>query len=114
MKAESILLNYIRDCILRIGDYLHGEYTLLESSPMVQAAVLRELQTMAETTMRLADESRERHNDVPWAEIRDFRNILVHGYLGVDMEVVRGIVVDDLPGLLRAVESLLRDREESA
>jgi uncharacterized protein with HEPN domain len=38
--------------------------------------------------------------EVPWTQVRGFRNVLVHQYLGVDIEFVWSIVVDDLPVLM--------------
>jgi uncharacterized protein with HEPN domain len=53
-----------------------------------QSAVLRELQTLSESTQKLSDEFKEKHPEVPWQNIAGFRNILVHGYLGIKMDRV--------------------------
>jgi len=47
---------------------------------------MRNLQTMAESTQRLSDAAKEAHPEVDWYKISGFRNVLVHGYLGVDLE----------------------------
>jgi len=43
------------------------------------------------------------------AQVRAFRNVLVHQYLGIDLEFIRSIVVDDLPALKQNTAQL-RDR----
>jgi uncharacterized protein with HEPN domain len=54
---------------------------------------------MAESSQRLSDASKARAPEVPWRAISGFRNIIVHDYLGVDLDVVWQVVAVDLPGL---------------
>jgi uncharacterized protein with HEPN domain len=64
-----------------------------------QDAVLRNLQVLAESTQRLSNGLKARHSEVPWRTIAAFRNVLVHGYLGVNLERVWQILHEDLPPL---------------
>jgi uncharacterized protein with HEPN domain len=45
---------------------------------------------------------------VEWRKIADFRNRLVHDYLGVDLEIVWHVIEEDLPELKRAIVEILR------
>jgi len=47
----------------------------------------------------LPDEITGAHPEIVWPQIRDFRNILVHQYFGVDIDVVRDVVDTHLPPL---------------
>ena len=49
---------------------------------MVQDAILRRLQTLAESTQRLSEDLQEKMPTIDWRSISGFRNILVHDYLG--------------------------------
>jgi uncharacterized protein with HEPN domain len=69
---------------------------------MRQSAALYELQTLAEA-QRLSDDLRTRHPELPWRDIAAFRNRIVHGYLGVSMDVVWDIIEGDLPPIRAAV-----------
>jgi uncharacterized protein with HEPN domain len=51
--------------------------------------------------------SKARELSIPWRDIAGFRNVLVHGYLSLDIEIVWRIVEGDLPPLR---EALLRMR----
>ena len=73
-------------------------------SILIQDAVLRNLQVLAESTQQLTDEFKEAHPDVEWYKIAGLRNILVHDYLGIDIETVWNIVERKLPELRQVIE----------
>ena len=62
---------------------------------------------MSESTTRLSDELQDKYPEVEWFKIRGFRNVLVHDYLGVDLNMVCNIVENDLPKLKAAVRKML-------
>ena len=74
---------------------------------LVQDAVLRNLQTMAESSKRLSEDFKSKHQEVDWRRMAGFRNILVHDYLGVDIQLVWRIVERELPALEQAVRTML-------
>jgi hypothetical protein len=56
-------------------------------------AALRNLQTLSEATQQLTDALKAEQPDVPWREISEFRNFLVHNYLGdIDPDTVAAVV----------------------
>ena len=68
----------------------------------VQDAVVRNLQTLAESSQRLSGEVKRTEPQIPWRELSGFRNVIMHGYLGVDLGAVWLVVEKDLPGLSEA------------
>jgi len=65
---------------------------------------------MTESVQRLPEEMKAARPDIEWRRIAAFRNVLVHDYLGVDLERVWEIVQSDVPRLKQVVEALLADR----
>lgn len=55
---------------------------------MIRSAVIRELQIIGEAVSKLSRELKQRHAAIPWSEIVGFRNVVVHEYFGVDLEIV--------------------------
>ena len=47
-----------------------------------------------------------REPGVPWRDLAGFRNILVHGYLGIDLQAVWLVVEQDLPILSAALDRM--------
>lgn len=111
MKDDTLYLIHINECIGRIASYTgeESEERFLAST-LIQDAVLRNLQTMAEATQRLSVELQIAHPEIEWRKIAGFRNVLVHDYLGVDLERVWLIIEQSLPALKRAVIEILKER----
>jgi len=108
MKDDTVYLRHILECIRRIEENVAGGRERFLSSHTLQDAVLRNLQTMAESSQRLSDDSKETHSEVEWLRIAAFRNVLVHDYLGIDMEQVWEITQRDVPKLKQAILAMLK------
>lgn len=107
-KDYSVYVDHRLDCIDRINEYAPAESGFRESI-LIQDAVLRNLQVLAESSQRLPDSLKERYPEVPWRSISGFRNILVHDYLGVDLDVVWSVVEMELPNLRTVLKKLQQD-----
>ena len=113
MKDDRLYLIHINERLERIEEYIgEGDKAEFLASMLVQDAVLRNLQTLAESTQRLSDRLKEAHPKVPWYQIAGFRNVLVHSYLGVDLDQVWQILERDLPGLKREIETMFKELDE--
>ena len=102
-EADQALIQHMRECLSLIAEYTAGERTRFDDSRMVQDAVLRKLQTLTESSQRLSEPIKATEPQVPWRKLAGFRNVLVHGYLGVDLLAVWSVVELDLPALTVAL-----------
>ena len=50
----------------------------------------------------MPEKIKQNHPDVEWQDIKDFRNLLIHEYFGVDLEIIWLIIQQDLPHLINA------------
>jgi len=105
VKDDELYLIHISECIGRIEAYVAGGKAAFMSSTLIQDAVLRNLQTLAESSQRLSDGFKDSHPNIPWRSLAGVRNILVHDYLGIDQEVVWSIIERDLAMLASAVQN---------
>jgi uncharacterized protein with HEPN domain len=105
-EADRVLLAHMRDCLDRIREYTDAERTRFDASRLVQDAVIRNLQTLAESSQRLSNAIKATEPQIPWRELGGFRNVIVHGYLGVDLAAVWLVVEQDLPALSAAVDRM--------
>lgn len=105
-EADRIYVAHMLECIGRIEEYVEGSEACFRGSRLVQDAVVRNLQTLSESSQRLSEELRRCEPDIPWRAISGFRNILVHDYLGLDVDVIWHVVAVDLPPLRAALVRL--------
>jgi uncharacterized protein with HEPN domain len=113
VKDDRVYLRHILRCISRIEEYVAGGAEAFSSSRLVQDAVLRNLQTMAESTQRLSSAAKSRRPEVDWAALAGLRNVLVHDYLGVDLDQIQRAILQDMPRLKVACEGILQDLQRS-
>jgi uncharacterized protein with HEPN domain len=109
VKKDGLYIAHILECIRRVEENIADGREEFFSSHTLQDAALRNLQTMCESTQRLSSDVKAKHPEVSWKGISGFRNVLVHDYLGVDLELVWEIMKRDMPPLKRAAESLAAD-----
>jgi uncharacterized protein with HEPN domain len=107
VKDDRIYLQHISDCISRIQEYTReGQQAFLRDT-RTQDAVLRNLQVLAESARRISTSFGESHPEVPWKNIAGFRNVLVHDYLGVDLQQIWNVLATDLPDLRDKIKRVL-------
>jgi uncharacterized protein with HEPN domain len=66
-------------------------------------AVCRNLESSARASRKVGADFRAAHTEIPWREMNDLRNVLIHDYEGADPDLVWAIVERDMPTLLAAV-----------
>ena len=108
MKDDRLYLVHISECIERIERFVGGGKESFMASDLIQGAVLRNLQVMAESTKRLSNSLKAKPPKAEWTGIAGLRNVLVHNYFDIDLDEVWDIVELDLPALKRQVEELLK------
>jgi uncharacterized protein with HEPN domain len=111
MKDDRVYLHHIRECIQRIEENVAGGRAPFMASHTLQDAVLRNLQTMTEATQRLSEALKATHPEIEWRRIAAFRNVLVHAYLGIDLERIWEVIERDVPPLKQTILAMLEQQE---
>ena len=115
MKDDNLYLIHIFECIERIAKYTSGGRQGFFDDAKTQDAVIRNLQTLAESTQRLSESFKKIQTDVDWRAITAFRNVAVHDYLGIDLNQIWDIVERDLPPLkIKIKECLPTESKQSS
>jgi uncharacterized protein with HEPN domain len=112
MRDPKERLRDILEAIAAIDRYRDRDRSAFEQDELLQVWFLRHLQIIGEAARRLPEEIRNLAPDIPWHKIIGMRNILVHGYFEIDLDVVWDAVQQDVPPLKLAVEALLEKLEE--
>ena len=97
MKDDAVYVQHILECIARIEQYTKAGRTEFTASTLIQDGVIRNLQTLGQSVLKLSEPFKSSHPEVDWKSIIGLRNVLVHDYLGVSVTRVWEIVERDLP-----------------
>lgn len=109
-RSIDILLGEILEAIELIRRYTEGlSYRAFEASVEKQDSVLRRLEIIGEAVKGIPDQLRSAYPDTPWSDIAGARDILIHEYFRVDLELAWEMVQDDLPPLAEEVKRMLLD-----
>lgn len=106
-ERERQRLRSIQEGIARIEEYTRADREVFLGEPIVQDAVLRRLETLADAASKLSDSLKARHAEVPWPQIYGFRNVAAHAYERLDLSRVWEVVELYLPILKAAVDEEL-------
>ena len=75
-----------------------------------QDAVLRRLEIIGEAVKHLPDKIRKNHPDVPWRQIAGMRDVIVHEYFGITLEMVWIVATEDIVDLKEEIAQILNSK----
>ncbi|MDD3487312.1 MAG: DUF86 domain-containing protein [Candidatus Moranbacteria bacterium] len=107
MKDENYL-QHIRDAIKAIDGYMDGfDYESFSQDKKTIDAVVYQLAVIGEAANNLGSDFRSKHPSIPWRNMVDMRNFVIHEYFGINPETVWSTVADDLPKLKGLIDDIL-------
>ncbi len=77
---------------------------------MIIDAVMRNLEVIGEAVSQLPEDIKSKHPEIPWRDIKDFRNIVAHRYWEINLEIIWDIVCNKLDELYERISSILKQR----
>ncbi len=69
-------------------------------------ATLRNLELIGEAATHIPEEIRKKYSEIPWRQIIATRNRIIHGYLGIDNDIIWSIITDEIPLLLITLKTI--------
>lgn len=99
MKTDLAYLRHIMDSIAKIESYATVQKEEFMTVSHWQDAIIRNLEIIGEATKQLSKPLKEQYPDIPWRNIAGLRDVLIHNYMGVDLESVWNVIENDLPSL---------------
>ncbi|MEZ5353755.1 MAG: DUF86 domain-containing protein [Bryobacteraceae bacterium] len=112
MKDDGLYLEHMLERCRRIGRFLHGGRARFFENEETQDAVIRNIEVIGEAAKRVSAETRARKPDLEWKRIAGMRDVLIHNYIGVDLNEVWMAATHDIPELENALVELLDRRGE--
>lgn len=103
MRIEDIL-----EAITKIQRYTAGmTYEALADDEKTADAVTRNIGIIGEAASHVPAEVQARYPAIPWPKMRGMRNVVIHDYPDVDLEIVWDTIRNDLPPLVPLLNEIL-------
>lgn len=97
LNAARAAQNYIQNC--SFGVFLED--------PQRQDAVIRRLEIIGEAAKRVSPQTKKTYHSFPWEQMVGIRNVLIHDYDNVDLDIVWDTVTKDPPALVQELEEIV-------
>jgi uncharacterized protein with HEPN domain len=114
VKEDQIYIKHIIESIELIEHYMSGitkeEYIL---QPQLQDAVLRRLEIIGEAAKNISANTKNQHPEIPWRLMAGMRDMIIHHYFGIDIDLVWGTVKKDLPDLKKLLDIVVHENGKS-
>lgn len=106
-----------REYLLHILDeatYVQTQVQTLDRVQFLQnetykRAFVRSMEIIGEATKHLPMDFRESYANVAWREMAGMRDHLIHGYFGVDYEIVWDVATNQIPVLTKQIRKILHE-----
>jgi uncharacterized protein with HEPN domain len=110
MKDDRLYLVHMLECVYAILSYMENvPLENLRNAGMLQDAVLHNLQLIGKNAKNISDETLATIPNQPWHKIRGLRNLIVHEYVGINMEIIVNVVEHHLEPLRQDLEVIVGD-----
>jgi len=110
-RSETEYLRHIQDEARYLAEAgREVSWNEFSSDKTLKRAFVRSIEVIGEATKNLSTEIRDRHSDVEWRAMAGMRDQLIHGYFGVDYEIVWEVATEKAPELRDAIDAILEER----
>jgi len=107
LKKDEVRLRHMLDAVKQIEMYVAIGRDEFMSNVHWQDAVVRRLEIIGEATKNVSSDIRDRFPDIQWRRIAGLRDVLIHDYMHVNLNIIWNITQNELPELKQQLEEIL-------
>ena len=109
-RGVRLFIEDILESIKLIEKYIRNiSKRNLDNNQKLKDSIVRRLEIIGEAVKNIPDNFRKKYPEVPWKKIAGLRDIIIHTYFNIDLDITWDIIKKDLPDLK---EKMLKIRTE--
>ncbi len=111
MKKEPVafLEHILQSTNFILEDTKQYTQEMFKKDRKTQNAVVLNLLIIGEAAKGLPDSFREKYPHLPWPQMVRTRDKLIHGYFGIDLDIIWDVIQNDLPSLKKEIEKIIKE-----
>ncbi len=113
MRVDADRLFDIIEAIEKIELHLPVEKDDFYNNELLQVWTIHYIQIIGEAASRISKELRDSTPEVAWGKIIGTRNVIIHGYFDIDLDIVWQAIMNDLPALKKQMLDLISHLDNS-
>lgn len=107
-REYNLFLNDILSAIKKIEKYAKNKsFDDFKGNDLLIDAIIRNLEIVGEAVKNIPENIKNKHDEIEWKKIAGLRDILIHDYFGVDIEILWDILKNKLPDLKLNIKKIL-------
>lgn len=109
-RSDIDCIHDMLEAARRADGYCEGlQYDDFMRDIKTQDAVVRNLEILGEAAKGVSMGLRKRYDSLPWSSVAGMRDRLIHGYFGVNLDIVWDVVKNDLPPMVEVLKEAAAD-----
>jgi uncharacterized protein with HEPN domain len=109
-KDIAIFLEHILESIRLIEEYIKGKSKSdFLKSKQLQDSAIRRIEIIGEAIKNIPNDFKEKYTQIPWREFTGMRDILIHQYFGIDLNLTWQVINRDLPRLKKQIIDIKKE-----
>ncbi len=111
-RGDRLLIEDIVLAIEKIREYIGDtDSETFKLNDLLTSAVERKYEIIGEAASKLSEDIKNNTKEIPWHKLTAIRNIVIHGYFVVDLDILFNTSKKELPELHRQLTDILNDIE---
>ncbi len=112
-RDYRVCLSDIVQAIRKIEKYTADiDYDEFAQNELIQDAVVRNLEIIGEAVKNVPEEIRKKYPGIEWRKMAGLRDILIHAYFGIDVNIVWDIVKNKIPVIKHEIHKILSETKK--
>lgn len=113
LPSQAEFLRHILDeCNYLIKEYQANTFEDLMRDERLTKAVCRSLEIIGEASNKIEPDLKARYPYVPWREMSDIRNKIIHDYFGIDYDIIWDAIKTDIPQVKEWLDVIIKQEEK--
>lgn len=108
MRSDIERLQDILEAIERLEKYAVQGKRVFEQQELIQTWIIHHLQIVGEAARTISQNLKAQYPDISWRDAADLRNLVVHEYFRINIDIIWDIVENDIPLLKTQIKTILK------